>query len=127
MLRSFERKLEQHKLIHAPIKTIFYKKQVFLANRFLSKSTYYKNLVREHEFFKLNAELWAAYKKDFEKFHNELIKSSAAERKNWNLINEIRNSVKTTTTVQSRINFIIDIITEKTKIANLLNLKFSKL
>ena len=43
------------------------------------------------------------------------------------MINEVRNSVKTTTTVYSLKNSFNEIITEKTKIASLLNLKFSKL
>ena len=58
---------------------------------------------------------------------NQLIESSTSERKKWNLINEVRNSVKTTTTVYSLKNSFNEIITEKTKIASLLNLKFSKL
>ena len=65
--------------------------------------------------------------KKFEKFHNQLIESSISERKKWNLINEARNSVKTTSTVYSLKNSFKEIITEKTKIANLLNLKFNKL
>ena len=69
----------------------------------------------------------AGYEKDFEKFHNQLIESSTSERKKWNLINEVRNSVKTTTTVYSLKNSFNEIITEKTKIASLPNLKFSKL
>ena len=69
----------------------------------------------------------AGYEKDFEKFHNQLIENSTSERKKWNLINELRNSVKTTTTVYSLKNSFNEIITEKTKIASLLNLKFSKL
>ena len=75
----------------------------------------------------MKAEVCAGYENDFEKFHNQLVESSTSERKKWNLINEVRNSVKTTTTVYSIKNSFNKIITEKTKIANLLNLKFSKL
>ena len=136
MLRTFERKLEQQILLHAPIKKFFINKSQFsLAKRFISKNNRNKNLLREqylnsesfHEFFKLKAEVCAGYEKDFEKFHNQLIESSTSERKKGNLINEVRNSVKTTTTVYSLKNSINEIITEKTKIANLLDLKFSKL
>ena len=111
------------------------KSQFSLAKRFISKNTRNKNLLREqylnsesfHEFFKLKAEVCADYEKNFEKFHNQLIESSTSERKKWNLINEVRNSVKTTTTVYSLKNSFNEIITEKTKIDSLLNLKFSKL
>ena len=106
-----------------------------MPNGSFQKNTRNKNLLREqylnsesfHEFFKLKAEVCAGYEKDFEKFHNQLIESSTSERKKWNLINELRNSVKTTTTVYSLKNSFNEIITEKTKIASLLNLKFSKL
>ena len=112
MLRTFEQNLEQQILLHAPIKTIFIrnnKSQFSLAKRFISKNTRNKNLLREqylnsesfHEFFKLKADVCPGYEKDFEKFHNQLIESSTSERKKWNLFNEVRNSVKTTTTVYS--------------------------
>ena len=138
MLRTFEQNLEQQIPFHVPIKTSFIrnnKSQFSLAKRFISKNTRNKNLLREqylnsesfHEFFKLKAEVCAGYEKDFEKFHNQLIESSTSERKKWNLINEVRNSVKTTTTVYSLKNSFNEIITEKIKIASLLNVKFSKL
>ena len=111
------------------------KSQFSLANRFISISTRYKNLLREqyhnsesfHEFFKFKAEVCAGYEKHFEKIRNQLIESSTSERKKGNLFNEVRNSVKTTTTVYSLKDSFNEIITEKTKIANLLNLKFKKL
>ena len=126
MLRTFERILEQQILFHAPIKTIIIrnnKSQFSLAKRFISKNTRNKNLLRElylnseslHEFFKLKAEVCAGYEKDFEKFHNQLIESSTSERKKWNVINEVRNSVKTTTTVYSLKNSFNENITEKLK------------
>ena len=116
MLRSFERKLEQQIFLHEPIKTTFIrnkKSPSSLANRFISKSTRNKNLLKEqylnsksfHEFFKLKAEVCADYEKDFEKFHKQLIKSSTSDRKKRNLINEVRNSIKTTITVYSLKSF----------------------
>ena len=54
-----------------------------------------------HEFFELKAEVCAGYEKDFEKFHNQLNENSTSKRKKWNLINEVKNSEKTTTTVYS--------------------------
>ena len=126
MLRTFEQNLEQQILLHAPIKTIFIrnnKSQFSLAKRFISKNTRNKNLLREqylnsesfHEFFKLKAEVCAGYEKDFEKFHNQLIESSTSERKKWNLINEVRNSVKTTTTVYSLKTLSMKLLQKKLK------------
>ena len=138
MLRSFERKLEQQILFMRQKNQYFIRKnksQFSLANQFISKNTRNKNLLKEqylnphsfHEFFKLKAEVCAGYKKSFENFHNQLIESSTSEGKKWNLINELRNSLKTTSTVFSLKNSFREIITEKTKIANLPKLKFSKL
>ena len=85
------------------------KSQFSRANRFISINTRNKNLLREqylnsesfHEFFKLKAEVCAGYEKGFETFHSLLMESSTSERKKWNLINEVRNSVKTTTILYS--------------------------
>ena len=112
MLRTFDPNLEQQILLHAPIKTIVIRNnnsEFSLAKRFITKNTRNKNLLREqylnseffHEFFRLKAEMFAGYEKSFEKLHNQLIENSTSERKKWNLINEVRNSLKTTTTVYS--------------------------
>ena len=69
----------------------------------------------------------AGYEKDLENFHYQLIESSTSERNKWNLTNEVRISAKTTTTAYSLENTFNEIITQKTKIAFLLKLKFSKL
>ena len=50
-----------------------------------------------------------------------------SDKNNWNFINEARNCMKPKTEINSLRNSFGDLVTDQTKIANLLNYRFSKL
>ena len=66
------------------------------------------------------------YLKDYERFQTQFIESANSSRKQWNLIKEVRNISGTGNKILSLKNCFDDVITDS-KIANLLNYKFSKL
>ena len=78
-------------------------------------------------FLKLNDLTSKEYLKDYERFQTQLIESANSSRKQWNLINEVRNKSRTGTKILSLKNWFEDVITDSKKIGNLLNYKFIKL
>ena len=61
------------------------------------------------------------YLRDYERFQTQLIESANSSKKQWNLINEVRNRSRTGTKILSLKNFIEHAITdsEKCKFAEL--------
>ena len=124
--------------LHAPIRKIFirnHKPNFSLADKFVSNTTKslnkkrYEFLVSDNfdNFLKLKDLTSKEYLKDYERFQKQLIESGNSSRKQWNLINEVRNKSRTGTKILPLKNCFEDLITDSRKLANLLNYKFSKL
>ena len=123
--------------LHAPIRKIFIrnnKPNFSLADKFVPNTTkcvnkkgmnfYYQRIL---SFLKLKDLTSKEYLKDYERFQTQLIESANSSRKQWNLINKVKNKSRTGTKILCITNCFVDVITDSKKIANLLNYKFSKI
>ena len=138
MFSRFESLIANVIRLHAPIRKIFIrnnKPNFSLADKFVTNATKCLNKKRNEfllsenfdNFLKLKDLTSKEYLKDYERFQTQLIESANSSRKQWNLINEVRNISRTGTKILSLKNCFEDVITDSKKIANLLNYKFSKL
>ena len=138
MFSRFESLIANVIRLHAPIRKIFIrnrKPNFSLADKFVSNTTKslnkkrYEFLVSENfdNFLKLKDLTSKEYLKDYERFQKQLIESANSSRKQWNLINEVRNKSRTGTKILPLKNCFENLITDSKKLANLLNYKFSKL
>ena len=138
MFSRFESLIADVIRLHAPIRNIFirnHKPNFSLVDKFVSNTTKslnkkrYEFVLSENfdNFLKLKDLTSKEYLKDYERFQTQLIESANSSRKQWNLINEVRNKSRTGTKILSLKNCIEDVITDSKKIGNLLNYKLSKL